>query len=130
MKGIPEMDGIIRTYIEDVGKRMSYTKRVKKLFLKELTRQIKYYCTDHPDATLEDLYAEFGDPETFSEDLADNARYREMIRTAKKKTVLFIVLSVVLALAAAVAVGFVIRLIWWYSVTGVVISEIRTVPVD
>ncbi len=124
------MSRLTTQYISEILKNLPFARKTRKYFLRELTPRIDCYCLEHPDATLDDLYLEFGSPETFSEDLADNARYREMIRTAKKKTVLFIVLSVVLALAAAVAVGFVIWLIWWYSVTGIVISEIRTVPVD
>ncbi len=126
------MSRLTTQFTAEIFKKMSFSRKTKKYFLKELTPQIDCYCSDHPDATLDDLYLEFGNPDEFSENLADSARFREMIRRAKKKTALFIFLSVVLALAAAVAVGFVVWLIYWYSgeIISIKVSEITTIPVD
>ena len=98
------MNGTAAVYVEEISKKMIYPKSVRRRFLKKLSPLIDYYCSEHPDAKLEDLYAEFGDPETIQNLLADRQSYKEMLKNANRNAKRFQILSIVFAVLLILAV--------------------------
>ena len=111
------MNSIKDKYLREVESGMEYSKRTKKYFLKELCPLIDEYIAEHPEATVEDLYGEFGRPNDYKNTLADNEVYAAMLKKAEKKSRLFLILCIVLGIIAVLAIAFIIYLIREYGGT-------------
>ena len=120
------MNSIKDKYLREVESGMEYSKRTKKYFLKELCPLIDEYIAEHPEATVEDLYVEFGRPNDYKNNLADNEVYAAMLKKAEKRSRLFLILCIVLGIIAALAIAFVVYLISRYSGT----TEITNIIID
>ncbi len=109
------MNGTAAEYVGEISGKMIYPKSVRRRFLKCLTPLIECYCSEHPDATLDDLRAEFGDPEAFEALLADRQLYREMLYDAERKARKFRIMSIIIGIILAAAVILTAYLIGKYS---------------
>lgn len=112
-----KMNSIKEKYLREVESGMEYPKRTKKYFLKELCPLIDEYIAEHPEATVEDLYVEFGRPNDYKNNLADNEVYAAMLKKAEKKSRIFLILCIAFGIIAALAIAFIVYLIRQYSGT-------------
>ena len=98
----------VRQYIKEVSDRLICPKGTKKFFMVQFEDLVCSYAAEHPEASYSELCKEFGEPEKISTDIVEKAEYREMLKKAKKKTVLWIAV-------AAVAVVIIAFLIWFIA---------------
>ena len=113
-------------YVKDACDHLICGKAIKKSFSKELKLLLASYVEEHPDATKEDLEKEFGDPRSFAAGLSEREDYARILQRARRRTVVWIVIASLLALAAAFLVWFVVYLVKHYSGT-IVISPAQVI---
>ncbi len=109
------MNGPAAEYVGEISKKMIYPKSVRRRFLENFTPLIECYCSEHPDATYDDLRAEFGNPDSFQSLLADRQLYREMLENAETKARRLKLLSILLGVILVLAVFLAAYLIGKYS---------------
>ncbi len=122
------MSNSVKRYLEEIAGRMEYPEKTKKAILKELSLLIGEYCSERPDASIEDLYREFGNPSDYSEAFWDRKEYSDVLERVRKKTRLLTLLAaglIILAVAAIItAVILIIK-----AHTPVIVSSVRIAAV-
>ena len=98
----------VRQYIKEVSDRLICPKGTKKFFMVQFEDLVCSYAAEHPDASYGELCKEFGEPEKISTDIVEKAEYREMLKKAKKKTTIWIIVAVI-------AVAIIVFLIWFIA---------------
>lgn len=89
---------VIKKYISEIADKISIFYGDRKRVLQDMQQSVEAYVCENPEATYEELVQEFGEPETFANELmeldTDNSVRKNMIRSM----VLMVVLVIVLAL--------------------------------
>lgn len=97
-------------YCRRVKKALRCTRSTKKFILEQLAHDVGEFLSEHPDADLQGLTAEFGAPEAYAREFvlteSDGWIYREMTARRKRSRICFVVLLTVLALLAVYATSF------------------------
>lgn len=92
---------ICKRYVKEVSAVIICSKREKLFFMRELKDSVSSYVEDHPDCTLETLYAEFGSPEQFANDLMTRDDYAKMFKKAKTKAIVWKCVALIAVVIAA-----------------------------
>ncbi len=119
------MNESAKRYLEEVSSRINFIEKEKNDSLKELSLLIEEYCSEHPDASADDLYREFGNPSDYTEAFFDRKNRSETLMKKKRRTRLLYLLCAVLALAVAFSC-FIIYVILRYGGRGYIeVSDIH-----
>lgn len=98
-------NNIAERYMKEIYSAIKCRKIEKYFFLKGLSNSVYTYVMDHPEATLEALYVEFGSPEQFANGILTRADYVKMFKSAKIKATIckcVIIVAVVVTIAVIV----------------------------
>ncbi len=106
---------IFKRYIKEISAVINCPKREKRFFMRELKGYVSAYVANNPDCTLEALYAEFGSPEQFANDLITRDDYEKLLKKEKTKATVWKWVAVI---AAVIAAFLCMVLIDWLSTLG------------
>ena len=126
MKKNKEMTPAANKYMSEVSERLVCPTGLRRSFLRQLGEEVGAYVGDHPDAPIEELYKEFGEPESFSSQLLDNKDYEKMLKKAKRRQIFWIVFSVCMLAVVAFLIVFIVDLIKTYG-GEITVSEPRII---
>lgn len=122
------MSNSVKRYLEEIAGRMEYPEKTKKAILKELSLLIGEYCSERPDASIEDLYRKFGNPSEYSEAFWDRKEYSDVLERVRKKTKrLKMLITVLIILAIPAIITAVILIIKAH--TPVIVSNVSIAAV-
>ncbi len=116
------MNESAKRYLEEVSSRINFIEKEKNDSLKELSLLIEEYCSEHPDASTDDLRREFGNPSDYTEAFFDGKNRSETLMKKKMRTRLLYLLCAVLALAVAFSC-FIIYVILRYGGRGYTVTS-------
>ncbi len=116
------MNKAAKRYLDEVSSRMGCTEKNNNGCLEELSGLIEEYCSERPDASVEDLYREFGNPSDYTEAFFDRKKRTETLMKKKRRTRLLYLLCAVLALAVAFSC-FIIYVILRYGGSGYTVTS-------
>ena len=105
----------VKQYIKEVSDRLICPKGTKKFFMAQFEDMVCSYADEHPDVSYGELCKEFGMPEKISTDIVEKAEYREMLKKAKKKTTIWIIVAAIAVVIIALLIGLVVYLIKEYG---------------
>ena len=98
------MNKAAKRYLDEVSSRMGCTEKNNNGCLEELSGLIEEYCSERPDASVEDLYREFGNPSEYSEAFWNRKEYSDVLERVRKKTRLLTLLAAGLIILAVAAI--------------------------
>lgn len=101
-----QKNNVVNHYIKKIRPAITCRKSEKHFFLRELNDIVCTYVIDHPKATIETLYAEFGSPEQFANGILTRDDYAKMLKNAKTKTTICKRIVIAAAAVAIVAIVF------------------------
>jgi hypothetical protein len=98
-----------KQYIREVRKELLCPRKVQKKFLEELSGSLYTYLEEHPNATMEDIYARFGSSSELAESYLktiDPEELKNQVRIARtvRRTLIAVALSIVLLFTIMVVV--------------------------
>jgi len=104
------MNKAAKRYLDEVSSRMDYTEKNNNGCLKELSGLIEEYCSEHPDASVDDFYREFGNPSDYTEAFFDGKNRSETLMKERRKVrnLILICAAVALALLLTILISYVI----------------------
>ena len=105
------MDSNVKQYLKEVAAKLSCSKGVKSVFLRQLKGEILAFADNNTIITMEVLYKEFGTPEEIAAGFFDRDDYSAMLKKAKKRTTFWMVLCIVLAVVLIVFATYFIEVV-------------------
>lgn len=102
-----EQEALRQTYIKQVRAALADFPQTRDRLLQSLDGSLDDYLAENPDATLADLYAQYGDPRQIAEDTLRESPSNGMLAKLRQNRRLRIALAAV----AAVLVGLIIFLV-------------------
>lgn len=97
---------VVKKYLNLIAENMRCSRLVSMTFRKSFGEELKEYAENRESITIEALCEKFGTPEQIAEGFTSRDDYEELLRTAKKKSGIFVVCFI----AAAVICTFLIVL--------------------
>ena len=92
-------------YRKEVNKRIACPRVLKKAFLQQLEMEALYFCSEHEDADVNMLYAQFGSPEEVADEFLSELNERTVeYYNSKSKRILRFTMAVLFAAAAVLTV--------------------------
>ncbi len=82
---VKEKNDLVKHYINKIRPVISCCESEKYFLLQELGDAVCEYVAEHPEATLETLYAEFGSPGQFENSVFTRDVYAKMFKSAEAK---------------------------------------------
>ncbi len=98
---------VINSYLREVSSNLYCKKSLKSVFIQELKSDIENYTDSSVLVKKEDLYHEFGTPEEIANSLFDRNDYNLLLKRAKIKVFVCILIATVLFILLLVS-GYVI----------------------
>lgn len=92
------------TYCAQVNKNLTCPSNIKRAFLRQLRSEIDFYCEEHGEPDVQNLYAAFGTPEEVAEEFLTESSTKTVSNCTDKRNKILIVALVVVVIAA-MAVG-------------------------
>ena len=119
------MNKAAKRYLDEVSSRMGCTEKNNNGCLEELSGLIEEYCSERPDASVEDLYREFGNPSDYTEAFFDGKNRSETLMKERRKVRNLFLICATVALAVAFSC-FIIYVILRYGGRGYIeVSDIH-----
>lgn len=101
-------------YCRRVKKALRCTRSTKKFILEQLDHDVEEFLSEHPNADMPGLEAEFGTPEAYAREFvlteSDGWIYREMTARRKRSRICFVAFLIMLTLLAAYATSVTYRI--------------------
>ena len=85
---------VLNDYTNSVKKNFAGKKSDRILYTMMLNDVLNDFANEKEDITTEDLYKEFGTPESFAVKLLSNEEYHSLLKKAKKKALIWIIVAV------------------------------------
>lgn len=79
-------DHIIKQYLKEVSAELNCPKSVKSVYASELRNDILNYFSNNDSVSIDDLYDNFGTPESIADGFFDKSDYKRLLKKAKKKS--------------------------------------------
>lgn len=97
------MNNVKSLYLREIERLLPYDSTQKKHCVTELENSISDYLDEHPDATLEKLYAEFGHPEDIAEIYLDRVDPKQLSKEVSvKRRIAFGVIAAIIILVVII----------------------------
>lgn len=101
------MIDIKKQYFREIKKNLSCCAKQKKDYLEEMDSSVEYFLQQNPEATIQDLYAMFGDPHTIAESFLEHGDPEQLSRKlSTKRRIVIGVIAVVSILAIVLGIIF------------------------
>ncbi len=110
-------ESLVKDYLREVSENLACSRSKKKYILNGLETLVSDYANEHPDCTMDDIKAEFGEPRTIQNELETKDEYVELAKKAKKRTAVLVAIIVALAIAVALAVWLICTLMFFFGGT-------------
>ena len=98
---------IINGYIKEVKKNLSCKKSESIFYTALLNDEINGFADEKENFTTEDLYKEFGTPESFAAKLLSNEDYHSLLKKTKKKALIWMVIAIAAIVLSAFCIYFI-----------------------
>lgn len=112
-----EYKKIVKVYLKDISKELKSGLAFKRVFLQATKEKITEYVCNKETLTMDDLYTEFGTPKEVVLYFFDKDAYSKLLAIAKKKTVFWMIISVMLFILLIIAIAFIVKVIDTYGYT-------------
>lgn len=100
---------VSKRYVKEVSAVINCCKCEKLFFACELNDYVSAYVAEHPEATMETLYAEFGSPEQFANGILARDDYAKMLKKAKRKAAFWTCTAVIAVIISALICAVLIK---------------------
>lgn len=117
MKKNKTIDPAVKEYLKEVSANLACGRTRKRFILNGLESLLTDFIQENPNSTIEDIRAEFGDPEKIQSNLETKNEYIELTRKAKKKTLILIAVIIILLIVAVSAIWIIVHLKSFYGGT-------------
>lgn len=107
----PEFMDQINKYLKDVNRSLTCPKAEKEFYIDKIRNGILVFIDENPDATIEDILREIGDPKTVANDLLETATSETPEKIRKRMTFRKIILSAAIIIVAIVGIVYASALI-------------------
>lgn len=126
------MNDTLKKYFQDVKGLLPCSSKEKKRCIMELEADVSAFFAQHPDATLEDLYASIGTPELIAESYISRIEPKQLShRLSVKRRIAIGVIAIVAFLAIFVgALATIIAYKYSNFYDGYFVDTITEVPED
>lgn len=98
---------IINGYIKEVKKNLLCKKSESIFYTALLNDEINGFADEKENFTTEDLYKEFGTPESFAAKLLSNEEYHSLLKKAKKKALIWMIVAVAAIIVSVFCIGMI-----------------------
>ena len=124
----------LSTYYQELQKKMVGPKKEKEIFLEGLKDNVSTFLDSCPDATEEDLYANFGTPEDLAEEFIASLPEKDSVRAKVRNARIAIVAGIIVAAVVVGLLAFFVADAWnfnhGYVVVGPVNEGVYSPPPD
>lgn len=107
----PEFMDQINKYLKDVNRSLTCPKAEKEFYIDKIRNGILVFIDENPDATIEDILREIGDPKTVANDLLEIATSETPEKIRKRMTFRRIILIAAIIVVAIVCIVYASALI-------------------
>lgn len=107
----PEFMDQINKYLKDVNRSLTCPKAEKEFYIDKIRNGILVFIDENPDATIEDILREIGDPKTVANDLLETATSETPEKIRKRMTFRKIILIAAIIIVAIVGIVYASALI-------------------
>lgn len=102
----PEFMDQINKYLKDVNHSLTCPKAEKEFYIDKVRNGILVFIDENPDATIEDILQEIGDPKTVANDLLETATSETPEKIRKQMTFRRIILIAAIIIIAIVGIVY------------------------
>uniref|UniRef100_UPI003FED8236 hypothetical protein n=1 Tax=Candidatus Fimivicinus sp. TaxID=3056640 RepID=UPI003FED8236 len=102
----PEFMDQINPYLKDVNHSLTCPKAEKEFYIDKVRNGILVFIDENPDATIEDILQEIGDPKTVANDLLETATSETPEKIRKQMTFRRIILIAAIIIIAIVGIVY------------------------
>lgn len=102
----PEFMDQINKYLKDVNRSLTCPKAEKEFYIDKIRNGILVFIDENPDATIEDILREIGDPKTVANDLLETATSETPEKIRKRMTFRRIILIAAIIIVAIVGIVY------------------------
>lgn len=95
---------IIQQYLKEVTSGLNCPRSLKSVFIGELKNEIAAFSDSREDITLSELYEKFGTVDAIAAGFYDRHDYEDLLKKAKKRAVIWKIISAVLLVVLIVVV--------------------------
>lgn len=106
---------IVDHYLKQINGSLVGFRKTKKYFMREFSVLVTSYAEERQDVTIDDLHEEFGTPESFASQFTERTEYAELLKRAKKKSLLWMIAAIVGIVVIACLICFIVYLISQYG---------------
>lgn len=110
-------------YLKQVDAALIDSPRLRDQMKASLALSMDEYEDDHPDATLQDFYTRYGDPQQIAQNAVCETEPKSLLAKLRKKRKIIFVLAIATAVLAAVTIFFAVT-------HGIVFVETRTTYIE
>lgn len=102
----PEFMDQINKYLKDVNRSLTCPKAEKEFYIDKIRNGILVFIDENPDATIEDILREIGDPKTVANDLLETATSETPEKIRKRMSFRKIILIAAIIIVAIVGIVY------------------------
>ena len=114
----PEFMDQINKYLKDVNRSLTCPKAEKEFYIDKIRNGILVFIDENPDATIEDILREIGDPKTVANDLLETATSETPEKIRKRMTFRKIILIAAIIIVVIVGIVYASALIENHVISG------------
>jgi len=118
------MNKAAKRYLDEVSSLMGCNENNNNGCLEELSGLIEEYCSERPDASVEDLYREFGNPSDYTEAFCDRKKRTKTLMKERRKVWILILICAAIAIALILAILISYVIIRYSGIGRIELSEI------
>ena len=105
IRNLFSIDQHLELYFELIENNLQYPPEIRERFMRSLKADVSRFVRSHPNAVMSDVCKRFGDP--YEQDKAVIKMIEKShVRKIRKRTALFLVMTIVLVMLLVIAVGF------------------------
>ena len=98
---------VLNDYIKEVKKNLLCKKSDRIFYFSLIRDEIACFADEKENFTTEDLYKEFGTPESFAAKLLSNEEYHSLLKKAKKKALIWMIVAVAAIIVSVFCIGMI-----------------------
>ena len=108
------MNDTLKQYLQEVKRLLPCSSSEKKRFIMELEADVSAFLENHPNASLESLYASIGSPESIAESFMARITPRQLSRklSVKRKIVIGVIATVAVLMIVLGSIAYNYADIW------------------